>query len=107
MTKDKVFNFCFLLNSSVFNQNLCPSPGESDVLQQLSAVSLGDKLKVTVGDNREDGSVALTSDQLSEATLLVSKYHTEGEDHLPLQKEILCHENDFFVIIDYQLSVLK
>ncbi len=35
-----------------------------------------------MGDNREDGSVALTSDQHSEATVLVAKYHTEGEDHL-------------------------
>lgn len=69
---------------AIFEMMTCR--GESDVLQQLSAVSLGNKLKVTVGDNREDGSVALTSDQLSEATVLVSKYHTEGEDCLPLTK---------------------
>jgi len=58
------------------------SPGESEVLQQLSAVSLGDKIKVTVGDTREDGSVTLTSDRLSEATVLASKSHTEGEDRI-------------------------
>ncbi|KAF4118411.1 protein RRP5 homolog [Onychostoma macrolepis] len=57
--------------------------GESEVLQQLFALSLGDKLKVTVGDNREDGSVVLTSDQLSEATVLVSKHHTEGVNVSP------------------------
>ncbi|XP_016326215.1 protein RRP5 homolog [Sinocyclocheilus anshuiensis] len=66
---------------AIFEMMTCR--GESDVLQQLSAVSLGDKLKVTVGDNMEDGSVALTSDQLSEATVLVSKYHTEGVNVSP------------------------
>lgn len=78
--------FCCILVSLIQISKSLLSPGESDVLQQLSAVSLGNKLKVTVGDNREDGSVALTSDQLSEATVLVSKYHTEGEDCLPLTK---------------------
>lgn len=66
---------------AIFEMMTCR--GESDVLQQLSAVSLGNKLKVTVGDDREDGSVALTSDQLSEATVLVSKYHTEGVNVSP------------------------
>lgn len=61
---------------------LCLSPGESEVLQQLSAVSLGDKIKVTVGDAREDGSVTVSSDRLSEATVFASKFHTEGEDRL-------------------------
>ncbi|XP_052401989.1 protein RRP5 homolog isoform X1 [Carassius gibelio] len=66
---------------AIFEMMTCR--GESDVLQQLSAVSLGNKLKVTVGDSREDGSVTLTSDQLSEATVLVSKYHTEGVNVSP------------------------
>ncbi|XP_077102303.1 protein RRP5 homolog [Siphateles boraxobius] len=57
--------------------------GESDVLQQLSAVSLGDKIKVVVGDTREDGSVTLSSDRLSEATVFASKYHTEGVNVTP------------------------
>lgn len=57
--------------------------GESDVLQQLSAVSLGDKIKMTVGDTKEDGSVILSSDQLSEATVLASKFHTEGVNVTP------------------------
>ncbi|KAL1281885.1 hypothetical protein QQF64_000688, partial [Cirrhinus molitorella] len=57
--------------------------GESEVLQQLSAVSLGDKLKVTVGDTREDGSVTLTSDQLSKATVLASQNNTKGVNTSP------------------------
>lgn len=94
MTSNMLSNFCFLLiglYSSVFNQvfQLCPSPGESEVLQQLSAVSLGDKLKVTVGDAREDGMVTLTSDQLREATVLVSKDHTKGEDRLLFKRSLL------------------
>ncbi|XP_067297092.1 protein RRP5 homolog [Pseudorasbora parva] len=59
------------------------SRGESDVLQQLSAVSLGDKIKMTVGDTKEDGSVTLCSDQLSEATVLASKFHTKGVNVTP------------------------
>ncbi|XP_051723103.1 protein RRP5 homolog [Ctenopharyngodon idella] len=59
------------------------SRGESDVLQQLSAVSLGDKIKMTVGDTREDGSVTLSSDRLSKATVLASKFHTEGVNVTP------------------------
>lgn len=54
-------------------------PGDSDLLQQLSSVSLGDKLKMTVDVTREDGSVVLTSDQLSYATVLASKYHVAGQ----------------------------
>lgn len=54
-------------------------PGDSDLMQQLSAVSLGDKLKMTVDVTREDGSVILTSDQLSHATVLASKYHVTGQ----------------------------
>ncbi|XP_073698661.1 protein RRP5 homolog [Garra rufa] len=57
--------------------------GESEVLQQLSAVSLGDKLKVTVGDTREDGLVTLTSDQLSKATVLVSQDNAKGVNASP------------------------
>ncbi|XP_048052287.1 protein RRP5 homolog [Megalobrama amblycephala] len=57
--------------------------GESDVLQQLSAVSLGDKIKMIVGDTREDGSVTLSSDRLSEVTVLASKFHTEGVNVTP------------------------
>lgn len=56
---------------------------KSDVLEQLSAVSLGDKIKVTVGDTREDGSVTVSSDRLSEATVLASKSHTEGLNVTP------------------------
>ncbi|XP_051559208.1 protein RRP5 homolog [Myxocyprinus asiaticus] len=57
--------------------------GESDVLQQLSSVSVGVKMMMTVGDAMEDGTVTLTSDQLSEATVLASKYHTEGVNVTP------------------------
>ncbi|XP_043108470.1 protein RRP5 homolog [Puntigrus tetrazona] len=50
---------------------------------ELSGFSLGDKLKVTVGESKEDGTVTLTSDKLSEASVLVSKYHTEGVNVSP------------------------
>ncbi|XP_065151454.2 protein RRP5 homolog [Paramisgurnus dabryanus] len=57
--------------------------GESDLLQQLASVSVGDKIKMVVEDTREDGSVTLTSDQLSEATVLAPKYHTTGVNVTP------------------------
>ncbi|KAF7689557.1 hypothetical protein HF521_012910 [Silurus meridionalis] len=56
---------------------------DSDLLQQLSSVSLGDKLKMTVDVTREDGSVVLTSDQLSHATVLASKYHVTDVNTAP------------------------
>lgn len=59
------------------------SRGDSDLMQQLSAVSLGDKLKMTVDVTREDGSVILTSDQLSHATVLASKYHVTDVNTTP------------------------
>ncbi|XP_056628224.1 protein RRP5 homolog [Triplophysa dalaica] len=52
--------------------------GESDLLEQLSSVSVGDKIKMVVEDVKEDGTVTLTSDQLSEAIVLASKHHTTG-----------------------------
>lgn len=55
------------------------SSGDSDVLEQLSSVSLGDKLKMTVDVTREDGSVTLTSDQLRDATVLASQHHVTGQ----------------------------
>ncbi|XP_062865750.1 protein RRP5 homolog [Trichomycterus rosablanca] len=58
------------------------SRGDSDLLPQLS-VSLGDKLKVTVGEVREDGSVTLISDQLCDVTLVASKYHSADVDTTP------------------------
>ncbi|KAK3510814.1 hypothetical protein QTP70_022728 [Hemibagrus guttatus] len=59
------------------------SRGDSDVLQQLFSVSLGDKLKMTVDMTREDDSVILTSDQLSYATVLASKYHITDVNTTP------------------------
>ncbi|KAI2668205.1 hypothetical protein H4Q32_004873 [Labeo rohita] len=80
--------------------------GESEVLQQLSAVSLGDKLKVTVGDAREDGMVTLTSDQLREATVLVSKDHTKGVNVSPGCKltAVILHVD--FLKSEVQVSLL-
>lgn len=72
--------FC-LLNAYAFFQfslSLFLPLADSDVLQQLSSVSLGDKLKLSVDVTREDGSVILTTDQLSHATVLASKYHVTG-----------------------------
>lgn len=57
--------------------------GESDLLEQLASVSVGDKMKMVVEDVREDGMVTLTSDQLSEATVLASERHTTGVTTTP------------------------
>ncbi|XP_058237174.1 protein RRP5 homolog isoform X2 [Hemibagrus wyckioides] len=57
--------------------------GDSDILQQLSSVSLGDKLKMTVDMTKEDDSVILTSDQLSCVTVLASKYHVTDVNTTP------------------------
>lgn len=59
------------------------SRGDSDVLQKLSDLTVGDKMKMIVGDTTEDGSVILTSDQLSGVTVLASKYHKEGVNLTP------------------------
>ncbi|KAI7811133.1 protein RRP5 homolog [Triplophysa rosa] len=57
--------------------------GESDLLEQLSSVSVGDKIKMVVEDVKEDGTVTLTSDRLSEAIVLASKHHTTGVNTTP------------------------
>lgn len=57
--------------------------GDSDVLWKLSALTVGDQMKMIVGDTTEDGSVMLTSDQLSGVTVLASKYHKEGVNLTP------------------------
>ncbi|KAL6481580.1 hypothetical protein MHYP_G00096600 [Metynnis hypsauchen] len=57
--------------------------GDSDLMQKLSSVSLGDKLKMTVGQATEDGSVSLISDQFKNITVLASKYHITGVNTTP------------------------
>ncbi|XP_030636412.1 protein RRP5 homolog [Chanos chanos] len=57
--------------------------GDSDVLQQLSSVSVGDKLKMTVREVKQDGSVSLASDQLSEATVLAPSHNAAGVNKSP------------------------
>uniref|UniRef100_W5KDC8 Programmed cell death 11 n=1 Tax=Astyanax mexicanus TaxID=7994 RepID=W5KDC8_ASTMX len=47
------------------------------LLEELSTVTLGDKLKLTVGDTTEDGSVNLTSDQFKNVTVQASAHHAE------------------------------
>uniref|UniRef100_A0A4W4H4K7 S1 motif domain-containing protein n=1 Tax=Electrophorus electricus TaxID=8005 RepID=A0A4W4H4K7_ELEEL len=63
--------------------DMMTSRGDTDLLQQLSSISLGDKLKMTVGETKEDGSVSLISDQLCSVTVLASKYHTTDVNTTP------------------------
>ncbi|XP_055770329.1 protein RRP5 homolog [Salvelinus fontinalis] len=53
--------------------------GDSDLLQQLSAVTIGQKMKMSVDEVREDGSVTFKSDELSAATVLATKDHAPGK----------------------------
>uniref|UniRef100_A0AAR2JGU7 Protein RRP5 homolog n=1 Tax=Pygocentrus nattereri TaxID=42514 RepID=A0AAR2JGU7_PYGNA len=59
--------------------DMMTSRGDSELLQKLSSVSLGDKLKMTIGQALEDGSVSLISEQLKNLTVLASKYHITGQ----------------------------
>ncbi|TRY56198.1 hypothetical protein DNTS_002546 [Danionella cerebrum] len=56
---------------------------KSEDLQQLFAVYLGKKMKMTVGETREDGAVTLTANQLKDTTVLASKYHAQGLNVTP------------------------
>ncbi|XP_029596083.1 protein RRP5 homolog [Salmo trutta] len=49
------------------------SRGDSDLFTQLSAVTIGQKMKMSVDEVREDGSVTFKSDELSAATVLATK----------------------------------
>ncbi|KAL7852604.1 hypothetical protein SRHO_G00183890 [Serrasalmus rhombeus] len=66
--------------------DMMTSRGDSELLQKLSSVSLGDKLKMTIGQALEDGSVSLISDQLKNLTVLASKYHITGVNTTPGRK---------------------
>uniref|UniRef100_A0A4W5L3E2 Protein RRP5 homolog n=1 Tax=Hucho hucho TaxID=62062 RepID=A0A4W5L3E2_9TELE len=55
------------------------SRGDSDLLKQLSAVTIGQKMKMSVDEVREDGSVTFKSDELSTATVLATKDHAPGK----------------------------
>uniref|UniRef100_A0A674BPX8 Protein RRP5 homolog n=1 Tax=Salmo trutta TaxID=8032 RepID=A0A674BPX8_SALTR len=59
------------------------SRGDSDLLTQLSAVTIGQKMKMSVDEVREDGSVTFKSDELSAATVLVlaGSTHTATVHH--------------------------
>uniref|UniRef100_A0A4W5NMU7 Protein RRP5 homolog n=1 Tax=Hucho hucho TaxID=62062 RepID=A0A4W5NMU7_9TELE len=59
------------------------SRGDSDLLKQLSAVTIGQKMKMSVDEVREDGSVTFKSDELSAATVLVEagSTHTATVQH--------------------------
>ncbi|XP_012990759.2 protein RRP5 homolog [Esox lucius] len=52
--------------------------GDSDLLKQLSAVTVGQKMKMSVDEVKEDGSVTFKSDELSSATVLATKEHVPG-----------------------------
>ncbi|XP_045547123.1 protein RRP5 homolog [Salmo salar] len=55
------------------------SRGDSDLLTQLSAVTIGQKMKMSVDEVREDGSVTFKSDELSAATVLATKDNAPGK----------------------------
>uniref|UniRef100_A0A8C7PZI9 Programmed cell death 11 n=1 Tax=Oncorhynchus mykiss TaxID=8022 RepID=A0A8C7PZI9_ONCMY len=55
------------------------SRGDSDLLKQLSAVTIGQRMKMSVDEVREDGSVTFKSDELSAATVLATKDHAPGK----------------------------
>uniref|UniRef100_A0A8C7J5R3 Protein RRP5 homolog n=1 Tax=Oncorhynchus kisutch TaxID=8019 RepID=A0A8C7J5R3_ONCKI len=61
------------------------SRGDSDLLKQLSAVTIGQRMKMSVDEVREDGSVTFKSDELSAATVLATKDHAPGEYSLYVQ----------------------
>lgn len=54
---------------------LIPDGGE--LCQQLAALSVGEKLKLTVEDTTENGAT-FRSDDLNGATVLANKHHVEG-----------------------------
>uniref|UniRef100_UPI003AB019B0 protein RRP5 homolog isoform X1 n=1 Tax=Centroberyx gerrardi TaxID=166262 RepID=UPI003AB019B0 len=58
---------------------------DSDLRQQLAALSVGQKLKLTV-DNLKDSGAAFKSDVLAGATILASKHHVMGATLTPGQK---------------------
>ncbi|XP_066517483.1 protein RRP5 homolog isoform X2 [Hoplias malabaricus] len=59
---------------------------DSDLLQHVSSVSLGDKLKMSVKEVMEDGSVSLSSDKLGNIAVLASKHHTTDVNTTPGNK---------------------
>lgn len=65
--------------SSVYNLSLSLSllSDDSDLRQQLSALSVGEKLKLTV-DSAKDSGAIFKSDDLVGATILATKHHVMG-----------------------------
>lgn len=57
----------------------------SDLRQQLAALSVGQKLKLTV-DTAKDSSATFKSDDLVSATILATKHHVMGVNLTPGQK---------------------
>ncbi|XP_044047425.1 protein RRP5 homolog isoform X1 [Siniperca chuatsi] len=58
---------------------------DSDLRQQLAALSVGQKLKLTV-DTAKDSGATFKSDDLGSATILATKYHVMGVNLTPGQK---------------------
>uniref|UniRef100_A0A1A8CQL2 Protein RRP5 homolog n=1 Tax=Nothobranchius kadleci TaxID=1051664 RepID=A0A1A8CQL2_NOTKA len=61
--------------------------GGRELRQQLLALSVGQKLKLTVDSVTESGAT-FTSDELKDATLLATKHHTTGVELTPGQKVV-------------------
>ncbi|XP_046899644.1 protein RRP5 homolog isoform X2 [Hypomesus transpacificus] len=59
---------------------------DSELHQQLSVVTLGQRLKLSVEQVKEDESVSLVCDDLKGATVLATKHHSMGVKVSPGQK---------------------
>lgn len=62
---------------SVSKLSASSPPGDGDLRQQLAALSVGQKLKLTV-DTLMDSGATFKSDDLIGATILATKYHAMG-----------------------------
>ncbi|KAF3843991.1 hypothetical protein F7725_016039 [Dissostichus mawsoni] len=58
----------------------------SDLHQQLSALAVGEKLKLTVDTSSKDSGATFKSDDLTRATILATKHHVMGASLSPGQK---------------------
>ncbi|XP_034095029.1 protein RRP5 homolog [Gymnodraco acuticeps] len=58
----------------------------SDLHQQLAALAVGEKLKLTVDTSSKDSGATFKSDDLTHATILATKHHVMGANLSPGQK---------------------
>ncbi|XP_066549502.1 protein RRP5 homolog [Amia ocellicauda] len=58
--------------------NMMASRGDSELAENLSTLTIGQKLKMTVDEVRDDDSISFKSDQYAGATILATKHHLTG-----------------------------